>query len=729
MSDVSKEDLQRSKPAAEASETGLKPVDPQTEPSTADSSLLGGLKVRIGWKITVIVIVVLTVLAVVNIVFVRDRFNETMNREFESKARAIAASVAKASEENLAIGNIGVIQSIMENFKDVHGVSYIFVQNAEGRMVAGTFEGEFPESILEMNPLTGEEPFKIARYQQEDVGDILEVAVPILFGQAGTVRVGMDYGIIVKELGQLTKSLITQFAIAQILGLLILHFVVLFLLRHMKTILGALRKVGEGDLTVRVMVRSRDEFMDLAQDLNTTLVHLSTMIGRVEQSYQGISEANALIAQVYNDVLEGTEQQAGLASETMESVENNKKMIDEVTGGIHVLENSANDSFSSVMEMGASIEEVSSMSESLFKSVSESNTAIENLSSSIEEISRNLFSLSKASDETASAMSEMSASIVEVRANAESTARDAVQMTQVAEQGAEESRDAREGMKAIKESSGQVSRMISLVSDRIEEIDEILRFITDITGKTNLLALNAAIIAAQAGAQGKGFGVVADEINELAQNTKAQTNRIAKVIEGIREEVARTSEAVGESDRKVDNGVELVEKVTKALEGIMENTMLVSHRVEEIAQTTSEQATTSSRVLKTTENLTDTANNIRVVSEQQAQAGDKLLEMSRLIQQAAEKVRTSTEEQTVTSQQINKDLTRISETVRGISESTEIQAVNGTKVLKMTEDLTGVIEKNREAVVNLKRVIEDLNQRMVALAKELGSFVTKKSQG
>ncbi len=725
MNDETRENPQGAVPAAQESV----PDPGKAEEGTASPSGNDGpdkqWRIRIGWKITTIVVVVLAVLAVVNIVFVRDRFSETMNREFESKGKAIATSVANASEENLAIGNIGVIQSIMENFKDVHGVSYIFVQNAEGRMVAGTFEGDFPESILDINPLTGEEPFKIVRYQQEDVGDILEVAVPVLFGQAGTVRVGMNYGLIVEELDRITRNLITQFAIAQILGLILLHFVVLFLLRHMKTVVDALKRVGNGDLSVRVIVNSRDEFMDLTKNLNATLDHLSTMIRRVDQSYRGISQANSLITRVYNDVLEGTEQQAGLAAETMESVENNKKMIDEVTGGIHVLENSANDSFSSIMEMGASIEEVSSMSDSLFKSVNESNTAIENLSTSIEEISQNLFSLSKSSDETASAMNEMSASIVQVRGNAESTSQDAVQMTQVAERGAEESRNAMEGMKAIKESSGQVSRMISLVSERIEEIDEILRFITDITGKTNLLALNAAIIAAQAGAQGKGFGVVADEINELAQNTKAQTNRIAKVIEGIREEVARTSEAVGESDRKVDNGVELVEKVTTALEGIMENTMLVSHRVEEIAQTTSEQADTSSRVLKTTENLTETANNIREVSEQQAQAGDKLLEMSRQIQQAAEKVKTSTEEQTGTSQQINKDLTKISETVRGITESTEIQVVNGTKVLKMTEDLAGVIEKNREAVLSLKEVIGDLNQRMEALAHELASFVTE----
>ncbi|UCG38424.1 MAG: HAMP domain-containing protein [bacterium] len=698
-----------------------------TSPDAPASARGSGFRVKIGWKITSFVLLVMVCLAVVNILFIRNRFNAVMNLEFESKAKALALSIARSSEANLVSGDVGSVQTFMENYKDVRGVVYLFVQDAKGDIVAGTFEEGFSQNLqnlLGMNPLKGEEEFNVARFRLEGVGDVLEVAVPILFGAVGTARVGMDQSLITGEMSRVTRSLIWQFAVASAAGVVLLHLMVIFLLRHIKTILGVLQKVGEGNLATRVQVPTRDEFLDLALNLNATFERLGSIIRRVDHSSEAISQANVRITQVYNDVLEGSEQQAGLASETMDSVHSNKKMIEEVTEGIHVLENSANDSFSSIMEMGASIEEVSTMAESLFQSVNESNQAIEDLSASIGEISQNLQNLSKASDETASAMNEMSASIVQVRGNAESTAQDAVQMTHVAEEGASLSKGAMQGMMGIKESSAQVSQMIALVSERIEEIDEILKFITDITGKTNLLALNAAIIAAQAGAQGKGFGVVADEINELAQSTKAQTNRIAQVIEGLRQEVAGTSEAVEVSNRKVDDGVSLVEKVTSSLEGIMERTLEVSTRVEEIAQTTSEQANTSNRVLQTTEHLTQSVGNIRGVSEQQAEASRKLIEMSKVIRQVAQKVKTSTEEQTVTSQQINKDLTRISETVRGISESTEIQLVNGSKVLKMTEDLGGVIEKNRVAVHGLQEVIDELNRRMEGLQKELEILVT-----
>jgi methyl-accepting chemotaxis protein len=680
-------------------------------------------RLTIAWKITGVVILVMFILAVFNIVFTRNRFTQVMESEFLSKGKTIATSLATSSEDKLFSGYLDVVQDLVDASSDILGVRYIFITNKDGEVVAHSFEEGFRESLKDLNPVKGDEEFQIAEIRLPEVGRVMEVAVPILYGAAGTAHVGMDRGIILDEVRDITTKLIIQFAIASILGVILLHLTVQFLLRHVKTILGVLSKVGGGDLSVRLDVPTNDEFGVLAGQLNATLERLGSIILGVRQSFQSINRAHESITRVYSEVLEGSDQQANLASETMESVTHNKKLIDEVTQGIHVLDGSASDSFSSIMQMGASIEEVSSMSESLFRSVNEVDEAIQNMSSSIGDISENLLSLSKATEETASSMSEMGVSIQQVRENTESTSIDAVQMTQIAEEGVSVSRNAMEGTLAIKESSAQVSHLISVVTERIEEIDEILSFITDITGKTNLLALNAAIIAAQAGTQGKGFGVVADEINELAQNTKAQTNRIAGVIQGIRDEVQKTGEAVEDATGKVEEGVQLTGQVTTSLEKIVQSTKQVSHRVEEIARTTSEQANTSSRVMETTEQLSASVNNIKEVGQMQSESSEKLLEMSRQIQQVAQKVKTSTEEQTSTSQQINSELTKISDSVHGISESTDIQVVNGNKVFSMTEDLTGIIEKNRQAVHGLQEIISELAERMNSLQGELSVLV------
>ncbi|TNF46925.1 HAMP domain-containing protein [bacterium] len=695
-------------------------------PETTDARLTPRLP--IAWKITGVVILVMFTLAIINIFFTRNRFTSVMESEFLSKGKTIATSLATSSEDKLFSGYLDVVQDLVDSSSGILGVRYIFIKDKEGQVVAHSFEDGFHEGLKDLNPVEGDEEFRIAEIMLPEVGRVMEVAVPIIFGAAGTAHVGMDRGIILDEVKDITTKLIIQFAIASLLGIILLHLTVQFLLRHLKTILDVLSKAGKGDLSIRLKVSTNDEFDVLAEQLNATLEHLGSIISGVRHSFQSINRAQESITRVYSEVLEGSDQQANLASETMESVTHNKKLIDEVTQGIHVLEGSASDSFSSIMQMGASIEEVSSMSDSLFRSVNEANESIQNMSSSIGEISQNLLSLSKATEETASSMSEMGVSIQQVRENTESTSADAIQMTQIAEEGVDVSRNAMEGTLAIKESSSQVSQLISVVTERIEEIDEILSFITDITGKTNLLALNAAIIASQAGAQGKGFGVVADEINELAQNTKAQTNRIAGVIQGIREEVLKTGEAVAEATGKVERGVQLNEQVTTSLEKIVQSTKQVSQRVEEIARTTSEQANTSNRVMETTEHLSGSVNNIKEVGQMQSESSEKLLEMSRQIQQVAQKVKTSTEEQTSTSQQINSELTKISDSVHRISESTDIQVVNGNKVFSMTEDLTGIIEKNRQAVHGLQEVISELAERMGSLQGELSVLIVQEDE-
>ena len=685
-------------------------------------------RLTIAWKITGVVVLVMFFLAVINIIFTRNRFTAVMESEFQSKGRTIATSLATSSEDKLFSGYLDVVQDLVDASSDIIGVRYIFIKDKKGEVVAHSFSEGFHESLRDLNPVKGDQEFRVAEIHLPEIGRVMEVGVPIIYGAAGTAHVGMDRGIILNEVRDITVKLINQFAIASILGVILLHLTVQFLLRHMKTILNVLNKVGDGDLSVRLDVPTNDEFRILGDQLNATLERLGNIVTGVRHSFQSINRAHESIIGVYGEVLKGSDQQASLALETMESVTHNKVLIDEVTQSVHVLEGSASDSFSSIIQMGASIEEVSSVSDSLFRSVNDMNEAIKNMSSSTADISENLLSLSRATEETASSMSEMSVSIQQVRENAESTSTDAVQMTQIAEEGVGVSKRAMEGTLAIKESSAQVSHLISVVTDRIEEIDQILNFITDITGKTNLLALNAAIIASQAGEQGKGFGIVADEINELAQDTKAQTNRIAGVIKGLRNEVIKTGEAVEEAAGKVEEGVQLTGQVTDSLEKIVNSTSQVSHRVEEIAGTTSEQANTSSRVMETTEQLNISVKNIKEVGQIQSDSGEKLLEMSKQIQLVAQKVKTSTEEQTSTSQQINSELTRISESVHGIGKSTETQVENGNKVFTMTEELTGIIEKNREAVHGLQEVISELAERMNSLQGELSVLVVQEDE-
>ena len=103
-----------------------------------------------------------------------------------------------------------------------------------------------------------------------------------------------------------------------------------------------------------------------------------------------------------------------------------------------------------------------------------------------------------------------------------------------------------EGMKNIKSSVEKTNDFVKKLGVRSDEIGKILNVIDDITDQTTLLALNAAILAAQAGEHGKGFSVVAEEIKDLAERTAFSTQEIGSLIQSVQEEVKGTVQAMGE---------------------------------------------------------------------------------------------------------------------------------------------------------------------------------------
>ena len=125
------------------------------------------------------------------------------------------------------------------------------------------------------------------------------------------------------------------------------------------------------------------------------------------------------------------------------------------------------------------------------------------------------------------------------------------------------------GMTAIRETVTRGADVINRLGARSEEIGKILTVITEVTDQTSLLALNAAILAAQAGEYGKGFAVVADEIKELAERTANSTKEIEDVVEAVRREAADAVRAMEEGVKKTEGGVRLSLAAGRALETIV----------------------------------------------------------------------------------------------------------------------------------------------------------------
>lgn len=187
---------------------------------------------------------------------------------------------------------------------------------------------------------------------------------------------------------------------------------------------------------------------------------------------------------------------------------------------------------------------------------------------------------------TAAAVAEITASIGQVAANARAASEASLDSSRLSEQSGKTAREAAAEMSNIADSVNQSAQLIETLSKRSSEISGIVQVIKDIAEQTNLLALNAAIEAARAGEQGRGFAVVADEVRKLAERTAGATTEISTMIEAIQSEVNSAVSNLGAGHERVSVGVKLADDVAGALATINGGVQSALARIHDIVQAT-----------------------------------------------------------------------------------------------------------------------------------------------
>jgi methyl-accepting chemotaxis protein len=212
-------------------------------------------------------------------------------------------------------------------------------------------------------------------------------------------------------------------------------------------------------------------------------------------------------------------------------------------------------------------------------------------------------SRTEATSSTAAAVEEMTVSIGQVAEHAQEAAAIADKSSALAREGESIVRAASSEMNSIAQSVKHGSELVETLNRRSAEISTIVRVIKDIADQTNLLALNAAIEAARAGEQGRGFAVVADEVRKLAERTGSATSEIGSMIEAIQRETSSVVETMQAGGDKVVQGVKLADEAAAALEKINAQTMEAVQSVNAIASATREQQAASSDIARNVERI------------------------------------------------------------------------------------------------------------------------------
>ena len=224
----------------------------------------------------------------------------------------------------------------------------------------------------------------------------------------------------------------------------------------------------------------------------------------------------------------------------------------------------------------------------------------------------------------ATASEEMSATSSAIAHNCQIAAEGAQKAHQLANTGVEVVAKTVSVMYRISESVQNSARTVANLGERSDQIGTIIRTIEDIADQTNLLALNAAIEAARAGEQGRGFAVVADEVRALAERTTRATREIGEMIKSIQSETKRAVASMEEGVRQVEAGTVEAGKSGHALQDILFQINDVAMQVNQIATAAEEQTATTTDISNNMHHITSVMNQTSQSADESADAATEL---------------------------------------------------------------------------------------------------------
>lgn len=490
-----------------------------------------------------------------------------------------------------------------------------------------------------------------------------------------------------------------------VLSVLVLFVVVYFLAgtvsKPVTRIAQVVNKVAsERDLTLAVPVQSKDEVGAMAREFNLMLNELKDSFKVVDIAATEVNAHSDDVATRATANKDRAEQEAEQMNIIRETVNQMGETAGEVAEFSHAQRDAANLSFRRVERL---IESMGQMGKTSGEQIGEANVATERVTAmgdtgsvvveTAEKQGEQAEKVSEAVKDIEKAVDDMTRAATRATEHGEA-------VLQAAEQGSESVGETVKGMKAIADSSNQIS--------------EILSVITDIAEQTNLLALNAAIEAARAGVHGKGFAVVADEVGKLAQ----RSSEAAKEITGL----------IKSSTTRVEEGTRLTEQSELALRRIADGGKINRQAIEEISSMAETLARGTENVNQLMTDLNKLSKDIAGYAGQQGQRREaaqvalkNLVEKSAAISELVNKAETSAKE-------VGDEMKGIVERSEQMKELTDIQATRSQRLTDIAVESSQRAGQTVEGAGQVMGITTELQQLSSNLTQQIAQFEFKDVQ-
>ena len=453
--------------------------------------------------------------------------DQELTREFQSKGTAIADSIAGSGVEILLFRDKSTIQALIDQSMEIGGVSYVFVSDASGEIVAHTFVPGIPREVRSLQGARHETT--VRRVRIEGRGEVVDIAAPILAGEVGFVHVGMDRGLIRASIRSAT---LREFGLMGVLFLVCLLAAYLFVgrfARPLRKLTDEAKAVAAGDL--EAVAGGEDpgaEHSDARPDeVGELAMAFRQMVASLRATIETERRGRARIEDLLASIREAVPRLSSSGAEILAS-----------TGRQAI---GAREQAASVCQAVATVERVAG---------------------------------------TATRAAQRARSVGE-------TIRRTLEIGEAGRIAIESSIDALDRLKGQVVSTTET---IVRLAEQAQAIGEIIATVNDIAEQTNLLALNAAIEAARAGEHGRGFVVVAGEVKTLADQSKRATVQVRRILGEIQGGTHTAVLSTEEVTRGVDAAIRVGGQASQTIHALADTLSDVFQATAQIVASADEQA-------------------------------------------------------------------------------------------------------------------------------------------
>lgn len=498
------------------------------------------------------------------------------------------------------------------------------------------------------------------------------------------------------------------------------------LVRPIVALRDAALRVGAGDLTTEIRSTRSDEIGDVARAFSDMAGSLRSTLSEVSRAADHVEATSAEIEAITARLTEVAARQVGANREAGQAMAH----IDERTRGLsstaersaRTLHDAIEGSSTSFQSLRSSGERLVSNATALSEQSDEISRAMQEMTQNARRVEHHREELGEAAEATSQGMVEMAASARQVNVNAEHTARLSQSVIHLSEQGRQRVLETMQGMEVIRDTIRDAEQVIHNLGGGVDRIGSVLTVIDDVTEETSLLALNASIIAAQAGEHGRAFAIVADEMRALADRVLAGTKEIEALIRDIQGGSAEAVRAIARGSQSVDSGVALAAEAGNSLDGITAAARESSDRMAEVVGATTQQTRTAASIVDQMQRVRTGVEQLRALGLEHDRSGGAILSASVALADVARQLRDTTGAQTGGTGEIGQNIETVRTSVASIQTALQEQRQACLDALQLLERERPLIDANESSAAGLADSVRKLRPSAERLRAQIRRF-------